>query len=60
MKPEKWVAVYTSGYDDWHEAEQVVGIFSSEDEAKEYIYTKYSGHNWNAVRIELPEYDKWA
>lgn len=61
MKPEKWVAVHTQGCDDWSEATEVVGVFDSEAEAERHVKNQYwSSGQWNAVRIELPEYDKWA
>lgn len=58
MKSEKWVAVFVNSYE---EVEQVVGIFSSEDEAKAYINENhYYSESWTPVRIERSEYDRWA
>lgn len=58
VKSEKWVAVHVDSY---QEVDQVVGIFENDYEAKAYISENhYYGDGWVAVRIERPEYDKWA
>lgn len=57
---EKWVAV-RKPTDEWSEIEEVVGIFDSQEEAKASVNESYwYTDSWSIVRIQRPEWDKWA